>query len=85
MKKVLLSMLLISSFANAENSLKETAVEDLSNNNYDIITNDIYYQQHMEKRKEGLLKFENSDLKDATHNNCFKKPYYYCEKIQYIF
>ena len=79
MKKVLLSMLLISSFANAETSLKETDVEDLRNNDYAIITNDSYYQQHMEKRKEELLKFKNSDLKDATQNNCFKKPYYYCE------
>ena len=80
MKKVLLSMLLISSFANAENSLKETEFQDLSNNDYDIIINDSYYQQHMEKRKEDLLKFKNSDLKDATQNNCFKKPYYYCER-----
>ena len=79
MKKVLLSMLLISFFANADSTLKELEIQELMNNNYENITNDSTYKKYTEQRKEDLLALKDLDLKDAMQNPCItKSPYYYC-------
>lgn len=76
MKKILLTMLFISSFANADDIMKNTENNNLFDNNYDVVLKNETYKKYMEDNQVKLKELKNKSINETTQNICYINPYY---------